>query len=384
MSAAKAIYHALSRERAQVLIVSPSLRQSSLMFRKVRAFLQHNLVKGEIEAESQTMIIFKNGSEIHCLPGNNPDTVRGYSPTLLIIDEAAFVKDELYVAIEPALAATNGQMVLVSTPFGKRGRFYMACQPDSGFETYLTKSEESPLITEEFLNGMRASKTELEYRQEFEGEFLEEQDTYFPRELVLSMIDEDLDYRDHPESQREHYLGVDVARYGLDETTYIIAEVDKTQNVKIVFIKSTTKKPLTDVIGRVKALHALWDFKGIYIDATGIGAGSADVLKADGLPLKQLGSSVGDPNKHKAGIQFTLKNKEEMYKNLKLIMEQGRISCPKHDKLIFQMCELQYEFTEAGHLKLHHPDNGHDDYPDALALAVAGLIKGSYQPYISL
>jgi len=36
----------------------------------------------EVVQESQTMIILKNGSEIHCLPGNNPDTIRGFSPTV--------------------------------------------------------------------------------------------------------------------------------------------------------------------------------------------------------------------------------------------------------------------------------------------------------------
>jgi hypothetical protein len=79
-----------------------------------------------------------------------------------------------------------------------------------------------------------------------------------------------------------------------------------------------------------------------------------------------------------------MQNKEEMYKSLKLLMEQKKIKYPNHEKLIRQLSDLQYEFTENGHLKLHHPENGHDDYPDSLVLAVAYAIRPKSQPYWSV
>ena len=376
MCAIKALYKALKHEKQVVVILSPTQRQSSLMFRKVRAYSKNELIIDLIESESQTRISFKNGSEIHCLPGNNPDTIRGYSPNLLIIDEAAFVKDDVYVSSEPSLAATNGQLILVSTPFGKRGRFYMSFFEDE-FEKYHIQSIESPLITQEFLDGQKGSKTELEYKQEFEGEFLEELDTYFPRQLVLDSIAE---IADGIKPQRDYYLGVDCARYGTDETVYVITEVwqNKAQVLEII---STSKKPLTDVIGRVKDLHKKYGFRGIYMDSSGLGSGAVDSLLGSGLPIKNLLTTTG---KYADSVQFTLQNKEEIYKNLKLMMEQGRLFYPNHEKLIFQLCDLQYEFTEAGHLKLHHPERGHDDFPDALALAVAAIITPEYTPYIAV
>ena len=71
-----------------------------------------------------------------------------------------------------------------------------------------------------------------------------------------------------------------------------------------------------------------------------------------------------------------------MYKNLKLLMEQKKLFIPKHDKLIMQLTDLQYQFTEAGHLKIHHPENGHDDYPDSLALSVINTITRGAVPRI--
>jgi len=65
-----------------------------------------------------------NGSRIEALPGSEK-TVRGFSGTsLLILDEAARVDDELYYAVRPMLAVSGGALMLLSTPFGKRGIFH--------------------------------------------------------------------------------------------------------------------------------------------------------------------------------------------------------------------------------------------------------------------
>lgn len=360
----KAISHALECENRLVLNLAPTLRQSALLFRKIRAFIKsHPTLEKMVTSDSQTMISFNNGSEIHCLSGNNPDSVRGFSPTLLIIDEAAFVKDDVFIAVLPSLAATNGTLIYISTPFGKRGVFYESFNSNE-FSSYHVPSKESPLISEDFLNGMKNLKTDLEYLQEYEGEFIEEADTFFSRELILSGID-DIQQLEEKDNSRlvEYYLGVDCARYGLDETVYTVVEKDDKNNGRIVKIIGTSKKPMTDIIGRVQELYKKFNFRAVYMDESGLGGGAVDVLREKNIPLKNL-------KNESSGVQFTLENKEQMYKNVKLLLEKGLLKYPKHDKLLAQLTDLQYEFTEAGHLKLHHPDNGHDDYPDSLALAV--------------
>jgi hypothetical protein len=53
---------------------------------------------------------------------HNEATIRGFSGVApLIVDEASRVSDELYQAIRPMLAASGGEILLLSTPFGKRG-----------------------------------------------------------------------------------------------------------------------------------------------------------------------------------------------------------------------------------------------------------------------
>ena len=74
--------------------------------------------------ENRISLRFPNGSRIVGIPGKEA-TLRGFSAvSLLIIDEASRVDDAVYKALRPMLAVGNGDLWLLSTPFGKRGFFY--------------------------------------------------------------------------------------------------------------------------------------------------------------------------------------------------------------------------------------------------------------------
>ena len=117
--AVKAVHHAFTRPGSLVVVCSPSLRQSAEFCKKAGRML--GLLGIRVKG---TSIELPNGSRIVGLPGNE-DTSRGYSgATMLLIDEAARVSDEMYAAVKPMLATTGGEMWLMSTPHGKRGFFY--------------------------------------------------------------------------------------------------------------------------------------------------------------------------------------------------------------------------------------------------------------------
>ena len=364
MTAIKALHRAIQRPKQQILVLAPSQRQSALLFNKILDFINYNKLIQTlfIDRQTMTMLFFKNGSSIYVVPaGFRGETIRGFSPHLIIIDEAAFVDDEVFVAVEPSIAATNGDLWLLSTPYGKRGKFYESFH-DKDYSSYHLKSDVSPLITTEFLNHEHSIMTDNDYRQEYEGEFIDEADNFFTHELIHSCI---ADVESDVPTEHKYFLGVDCARFGSDETVYMIGEVQK-ELIKVVKIISTSKQPMTDIIGRVKQLHKTWKFQNVFMDETGMGGGAVDVLKEGNIPLQNLKGEL-------SGIGFTLQNKEEMYNNLKLLMEKKMVLYPKHDKLILQMAGLEHQYTSSGGLSIHHPDNGHDDYPDCLALVCCGL-----------
>jgi len=94
VSSALALHQALFHANATVLLLSPGLRQSSELFHKVLA--NYKGIRRSVTASSTTQLKLEliNGSRIVCLPGRE-ETIRGYSPDLLVIDEAARVPDDL-------------------------------------------------------------------------------------------------------------------------------------------------------------------------------------------------------------------------------------------------------------------------------------------------
>ena len=112
-----AVHEAAFSAGALVLLLSPSMRQSSELFRKCTDI--YKAVEGaELPGFVMSSVLrleLENGSRIIALPGSEA-TTRGYSAaTLVVVDEASRVADSLIAAVRPSLATTNGRMVLLST-----------------------------------------------------------------------------------------------------------------------------------------------------------------------------------------------------------------------------------------------------------------------------
>ena len=126
MTAAKAVHQAATAAGSLTLVVSPSARQSGEFVRKAAEFARRLGIRPKGDGDNEMSLAFPNGSRIVGLPGNEA-TVRGFSAvSLLLVDEAARVSDELYLAVRPMLAVSGGTLWLMSTPYGKRGFFYEA------------------------------------------------------------------------------------------------------------------------------------------------------------------------------------------------------------------------------------------------------------------
>src|SRR5919199_3284635 len=121
ISALLALHTALYTPSALVLMLSPSLRQSAELFRKGLDLYRALGRPVPAQAETSLRLELEGGSRIISLPGSEA-TIRGYSGVrLLVIDEAARVEDTLYGSLRPMLAVSNGRLIALSTPFGRRG-----------------------------------------------------------------------------------------------------------------------------------------------------------------------------------------------------------------------------------------------------------------------
>src|SRR4051812_245616 len=108
VAAALALRVALLQPKSPVLVLSPTLRQSGELFRKVLDLYAALGRPVPMVSESALRMELANGSRVISLPGTE-GTVRGFSGVaLLIIDEAARVADALYGAVRPMLAVSRG------------------------------------------------------------------------------------------------------------------------------------------------------------------------------------------------------------------------------------------------------------------------------------
>jgi hypothetical protein len=168
-------------------MVSPSLRQSSELFRKAS-----DLYQGPVVKESALRMELPNGSRIVSLPGSEK-TVRGFSSVdLLIIDEAARVEDALYKSVRPMLAVSGGRLLALSTPWGQRGWFFEAWQSDKWHKVKVT-ADQCDRISEEFLAEEREELGEDWYRQEYFCEFIERAGRLFSYSLLENARTEEVE-----------------------------------------------------------------------------------------------------------------------------------------------------------------------------------------------
>ena len=191
-TAALALHTALYQPGALILLLSRALRQSQELFRKVIEGYRALGRPVAPEAESALQLELETGSRIIALPGNEA-TIRSYSGVrLLVIDEASRVPDDLYRAVRPMLAVSQGRMVLLSTPFGKRGFFYQEwAKGGAAWERIEVPASQIARIPADFLADERASLGPW-FEQEYGCQFLDGEFQFFSSALIEQALSREI------------------------------------------------------------------------------------------------------------------------------------------------------------------------------------------------
>jgi hypothetical protein len=188
ISALLALHTALYTPSALVLMLSPSLRQSAELFRKALDLYRALGRPVPAQAETSLRLELEGGSRIISLPGSEA-TVRGYSSVaLLVIDEASRVEDELYTALKPMTAVSQGRLIALSTPMGRRGWWWTAWDSVEDWHRFRVPASECPRISRAFLEQEKRTLAPWVYRQEYECEASETMDQIFGYDVVMGAL----------------------------------------------------------------------------------------------------------------------------------------------------------------------------------------------------
>ena len=357
------------KDECTIVIAAPTQNQATIMFDRIRSLVINNdFLKGYIvrNTQSELWVNYLAGKGMSKIitraTGDTGVSLRGYSPHCIIADECSFIKSSILKAFLPSGMATHARVWLTSTPFSKSGYFFEACQnakpsnPDGMWTEFHVKSTDSPLIQEDpsFLEEIK-KLTRDEYVQEVEGEFLDIGNALIPNNLIKEAI---VDYK--PRGRINYYMGVDIARTGRDETVFTVIGVDEDEVVFVEDVIAEAQSNVVDVCGRIGDLVRDYKVESVFIDETGLGGGLVDLARERDLPVR--------------GVVFTLQEKAEMYKNLRLLFENHKIKLKEINKLVYQLSYLRREYTETGVMKIKSEE--HDDYPDSLVLACRAVQGG--------
>jgi hypothetical protein len=193
VGAAMAVHRAYTEKSCTVLVASPSGRQSGELVMKAEAMLGVMGISTQGDGNNAGSLLLPNGSRIIGLP-ENPDKIRGFSAvSLLLIDEAAQVEEAMYLALRPMLAVSNGDLWLMSTPYGKQGFFYERWEHGGpGWLRVRVPATECGRISKDFLEEERGEMGAAWFAQEYMGEFVDNGSAVFGRDLVEAALDDDV------------------------------------------------------------------------------------------------------------------------------------------------------------------------------------------------
>jgi Terminase large subunit, T4likevirus-type, N-terminal len=194
ITALATLHACLYQAPARVILVSASQAQSTELFRKVHSFWEKLSGAPLAKQESLTRMELSNGSRVISLPGSER-TVRGYSATLIVIDECARCSDELVAAVRPMLAAAadGGRFICLSTPAGRRGFFYEQWEHGTGWERFEVKASGCPRIKQEFLDVELSQLGPMMYAQEYDCQFIDSDTSVFSSELIEQALTDDFE-----------------------------------------------------------------------------------------------------------------------------------------------------------------------------------------------
>lgn len=308
---------------------------------------------------------------------------------LLIIDEASGFPEALVQAVEGMLASGETRMLLLSQPTQLSGMFYRAFHTSrASYNTLAIGAYDTPNFGPAGV--VRPYLIRPDWVAQRKQDWGEDNPIYqirvlgqFPRQATDSLIA--LDWVERamvgpealPPQPAIRVLGIDVARYGTDQTAYALLEDG--------VLTAAWRRSGRSTMATAGEAKALWDADNrliIVIDDTGVGGGVTDRLREQNVPAQ----AVNFGERPRWAVDDMASRGSELWWHLAKALEHGELKLAltdrtESDTLAAQLLQPVYTYTSAGKIKvekLGSKDGPSPDLGDALALAWDGYRGAAY------
>lgn len=314
------------------------------------------------------------GGSIEIFPPTG--SVRGNSFSYLIVDEADFLRCEdpdyfFNSEAVPTVKATQGNIILFSTPKGTPSFFYNIIRPnnDSAASGWVriwlpwTCNEEETDMKIGWQERQRYIEKgdEMDFRIEYEASFLSGKHSYFNPEKVDEAVDESL--QEEFAWHRPVTLGLDFGDTH-SRTVLTVVDHDKERNeTRLLWYKEFpsgyNNADLPNFIDNLR-LKGRYAIKEIVVDDCVGGKTAIELLRRKGFNLKM----------------FVFKrDKHEYYEYMKAAFANNRIKFYRDPAVIAQFKSLESVETASGNIQIRKPAGGKDDICDSVVMACSPYIQ---------
>lgn len=192
IGAIMALHRAYTREGTLTIAATPSGGHTTAFMRTVRRFARTLGLKSWSDGGSETSVALPNESRIVGLPGSETHVRRFSTASLMVIDDAARVSDEMYRAVRPFVAIGRGDLLMMSTPFGRRGFFYEEWARGGTWSRFKAPAAQCSRIAAGLIEEEKAVMGELWVRQEYMCEFVNLGGSAFDQVVLERAFSEDV------------------------------------------------------------------------------------------------------------------------------------------------------------------------------------------------
>lgn len=293
---------------------------------------------------------------------SEPENMQGFHEEnmLIIVDEASGVEDDIMEAILATLSGKNNKLLMCANPTRTTGTFYDSHNRDRGmYKCHRVSSLDSTRTNKEniaaFIRKYGEHSNVVKVR--VYGDFPAQEDDVF---LPLSLIEQTVVNEIDTEKIYKITMGVDVARYGDDETI-IATNVGGIIDIPVVRHGQSLMTTVGDIVMQYKRLIKEYpNYKGVItvnIDDTGLGGGVTDRLEEVKIEERLRRLEIVPVNFGSKPPQDGSEDRYQdistyMWATLKTLMENKEVSIANDEELVAQLSVRKYSITSTGKIML--------------------------------
>ena len=328
--------------------VAPSYKTSEAGWRPLTQICARHPAVRVLKAEKT--ILFPSGGLVAVRSSEVFDNLRGEGLDLVVLDECAFQKSEVWTEVlRPALADKKGSALFISTP-NRCNWFYdlfnqSLIHPQT-WRSWQFPTASNPFIDPSEIDLARRSTTDEIFRQEYLAEFIQEYGSVFRNIEAVSTLPQDLPKMDH------HYIAaVDVATAS-DYTVITVLDLNTKEQVHL---SRFNRVDYPELEARIAQIYRDWFLNLIIVEVNGIGRPVIDHLLECGLNV--------------VPFVTTQASKSNIILGLKSALEHSHIRLLNHEIQKKELLSFEEKVSPNGSFSYSAPAGLHDDCVMALAMA---------------